>query len=328
MAIRRRASSPAGRIVAHECFEEESLMGAAQDEAVSDASLKGRSESGDRVISLIDVFTVLWSSKWVILAATIVVAAGAAVTSRFLDKQYEASTVVSVVSDEGSSSGLGALGAIASQFTGLASFATSNNNRKAEYIAILQSETLTTAFIERNNLLPVLYAREWDGSANRWKKTKDAPTLWMANRLFKASIRKTTIDLRTTMVTLSITWHDAAMSAQWANGIVALANEYIRAKAISDGERNIAYLNEQLAQSNVVAVQNSISALLENEIKKIMLARGSEEYAFKIIDAATMPERPSSPNPLVWAIVGSTVGILVSSLLVLAFSRRLRRRVV
>ena len=71
--------------------------------------------------------------------------------------------------------------------------------------------------------------------------------------------------------------------------------------------------------------QNSISALLENEIKKIMLARGSAEYAFKIIDAATVPERPASPNPIVWAMVGSIAGILLSSMLVLATSQRLQR---
>jgi uncharacterized protein involved in exopolysaccharide biosynthesis len=135
------------------------------------------------------------------------------------------------------------------------------------------------------------------------------------------------MDVKTGLLTLTIAWNDPAMSAQWANGIVAMANDYIRAKAISDGERNVSYLNEQLAQSNVVAVQNSISALLENEIKKIMLARGSNEYAFKIIDAATVPERPSSPNPFVWAMVGSIAGLLLSSLIVLARSPRLRRLV-
>ena len=300
-------------------------MGAAHSESVSRPSMESRSDSHEVFISLVDVFTVLWSGKWIVLSAAVIFAVAANVTSRFLDKQYESSVVVSAVSEDTNGSSFGALGALASQFTGLASLAASGNNHKAESIAILQSETLTTAFIEKNNLLPVLYARKWDSVAGRWKVPKDAPTPWMANRLFKTEVRRTSIDAKNGLLTLTITWKDPSLSAQWANGIVAMANEYIRAKAISDGERNVSYLNEQLAQSNVVAVQNSISSLLENEIKKIMLARGSDEYAFKIIDTATVPERPSSPNPIVWSIVGSTAGILLSSLLVLAFSRRLRR---
>ena len=300
-------------------------MSAAQYESVSGHAMKDNSSSRDDFISLLDVFAALWRGKWIVVLVAVLAAAGANVASRLLEKQYEASIVVSPVSEETNSSGLGALGALASQFTGLASLGASGNNRKAESIAILQSEGLTTEFIKQNNLLPILYARNWDSAGNRWKVTKDAPTLWMASRLFRNGIRRTATDGKTGLLTLTITWSNPTMSAQWANGIVAMANQYIRAKATSDGERNVAYLNEQLAKSNVVAVQNSISALLENEIKKIMLARGSEEYAFKIIDAATVPERPSSPSPIVWSIVGSIAGILLSSLFLLATSPRLRR---
>jgi LPS O-antigen subunit length determinant protein (WzzB/FepE family) len=299
-------------------------MSAIKYESISEPPVD-RSDSRGDFVSLLDVFEALWASKWKIVLAAVAAAAIANLASRLLEKQYEASIVISPVSEETSSSGLGAIGALATQFTGLASFATSGNNRKAEYVAILQSEELTTEFIKQNNLLPVLYARNWDAAANQWKVPKNAPTLWIANRLFRTDIRRTSADAKTSLLTMTIAWSNATMSAQWANGIVAMANQYIRAKAISDGERNLAYLNEQLAKSNVVAVQNSISALLENEIKKIMLARGSEEYAFKIIDPATVPERPSSPNPIIWSIVGSIAGILLASLAVLAMSPKLRR---
>jgi uncharacterized protein involved in exopolysaccharide biosynthesis len=41
---------------------------------------------------------------------------------------------------------------------------------------------------------------------------------------------------------------------------------------------------------------------LQNEISKMMLARGNDEYALKVIDPATPPERPSSPVPLYWTL--------------------------
>src|SRR4051794_18986615 len=107
-------------------------------------------ESRVQFISLVDIFAVLWSGKWLILSATLLFGAGATFVTRFIQKQYEASVVVSVVSEDTGSSSLGALGALASQFSGLASLANSGSNRKAEYAAILQSESLTTAFIQQN----------------------------------------------------------------------------------------------------------------------------------------------------------------------------------
>jgi uncharacterized protein involved in exopolysaccharide biosynthesis len=303
-------------------------MSAAQYEPITERSTKDGSQSRDDYVSLLDVFSVLWTGKWVILLGAVIFGVGAFFASWLPEKRYEASVVVSAISEDTNSSGLGALGALASQLGGLVSLPGTGSSRKAESMAILQSEGLTTAFIQMNNLLPVLYPKKWDPAAKRWKTVKDEPTLWMANRLFKTSIRRVSTDLKTGLLTMTITWSDPTTSAQWANGIVAMANDYIRSKAISDGERNISYLNEQLANSNVVAVQNSISALLENEIKKIMLARGSDEYAFKIIDAATVPERPSFPNPTVWAILGSALGILLTSIAILASSRRLRRLMV
>jgi uncharacterized protein involved in exopolysaccharide biosynthesis len=51
---------------------------------------------------------------------------------------------------------------------------------------------------------------------------------------------------------------------------------------------------------------------MQNEINKSMAARGSEEYAFKILDPAVVPERPSYPQKLPWAIAGAIGGFILS----------------
>jgi uncharacterized protein involved in exopolysaccharide biosynthesis len=114
-------------------------------------------------------------------------------------------------------------------------------------------------------------------------------------------------------VTLTITWTDPKVAAQWANGLAELTNNYLRQKAISESERNIAYLNDQLAKTSVVALRDSIYSLMESEIKKQMLARGTNEYALKVIDPAVPPEKPTSPKAMLWILMAFCAGLLFSS---------------
>jgi uncharacterized protein involved in exopolysaccharide biosynthesis len=72
----------------------------------------------------------------------------------------------------------------------------------------------------------------------------------------------------------------------------------------------------------MVAVQNSVSTLLESEIKKVMLARGSKEYAFRVLDSAVAPERPSFPNRTVWTVLGFFFGGAAAAAFVLASPSR------
>jgi uncharacterized protein involved in exopolysaccharide biosynthesis len=167
----------------------------------------------------------------------------------------------------------------------------------------------------------VLYAKQWDAVAQKWLTTdpKKTPTLWKANRDFK-KIRAIIDDKKSGMVVLTITWTDPKQAAKWANDLVSITNSYLRDKAIKEAQRNIAYLNEQAAKTNVIEAQKSIYSLLESEINKEMLARGREEYALKVVDPAFVPEKPSSPGPLLLGLLGFGLGCTAAVLWV--FGRR------
>jgi uncharacterized protein involved in exopolysaccharide biosynthesis len=49
-----------------------------------------------------------------------------------------------------------------------------------------------------------------------------------------------------------------------------------------------------------------------------MLARGTDEYALKILDPAVAPEIPSAPKRTIWVIVGFVTGLFISIFIVLA----------
>jgi uncharacterized protein involved in exopolysaccharide biosynthesis len=287
------------------------------------ANAPGHLYAREEAVSLKAILAILWRRRWFILALTLVVAGGTAGVSLLVERRYDAAVVISPVTDDSAGGHLGGLGGLVSQFGGLAAVAglsVSGNERKAESLAILQSEQLTERFIRENNLLPVLFADKWDATNHTWRVSdpKKVPTLWKANEFFKKGVRKVYTDTKTGLTTLTITWKDPKVATQWANALVALANDGIRGRTIEEAERNVTYLNQQLAKTNMVAVQNSISTLLESEIKKIMLAQGSKEYAFRVIDPAVEPERPASPNRTVWTLLGCLVGLIGSSAIVLA----------
>ncbi len=274
-------------------------------------------------ISLGSTFSRLWERKWLILAAAVIVGGGSCIAAFVIPREYEASIVFAPISDDSSSGRLGGLSSLVGSLGGLASVAglsLGGGERRAEYLAILQSESLTERFISENNLLPELFYDKWDAANHRWQSMAPdkVPTLWKGNEFFKKSVRKVATDPKSGLTTLTITWRDPRTAAVWANQLVELANNTIRGHTITESERNISYLNEQLNKSTMVAVQNSLSTLLETEIKKVMLARGSDEYAFRVLDTAVPPERASFPNRRVWTVLGALLGGMAVAIFVLA----------
>jgi uncharacterized protein involved in exopolysaccharide biosynthesis len=282
-------------------------------------------EVDDDQMSIGEILGILLGAKWQILAGTIVFASLAALPAWLLPKSYRAAVLLSPVTNTGSSQ-LGALGSIVSQiggFAGLAGLSVGGDSKKSESTAVLQSEALTEKYIIENNLLPVLFWKKWDAKAGKWKPgdPDSTPTLWKANNLFKKQVRSVTNDAKTGLVTLTIKWRDPQTAAKWANDLVAITNDYLRGKAIEETDRNIAFLNDQALKNNVVEVKQAIYKILESEISKGMVARGSREYAFKILDPAVAPERPTTPDPPIWILGGALGGLFLSSALVLLRSR-------
>jgi uncharacterized protein involved in exopolysaccharide biosynthesis len=272
-------------------------------------------------ITLQQFLVSLWRAKWMIAAVAAGFAAAAAVAASFVPKTYRSTLVVALVSDSGASGQLAALGSIASQFGlgSLAGLGGQQSSRAAESLAVLQSRTLIEGYIRDNDLLPVLYANLWDPQNRKWKTARadKAPTLWKGGEYFSRKILNVRTDPKTGLVQVTVTWKDSKMAATWANGLAKLANQVLRAKAIEESDRNVAYLTEQAAKTGVVEARQTIYKLLENELYKVMLARGTEEYAFKVLDPAAISEKPYAPRFSVWVVAALVGGAFAASLLVL-----------
>jgi uncharacterized protein involved in exopolysaccharide biosynthesis len=52
-------------------------------------------------------------------------------------------------------------------------------------------------------------------------------------------------------------------------------------------------------------------------MRKIMLARGREQYALKVLDPASVPEKQSFPQPVLWISAAFFIGLFIAVFFVL-----------
>lgn len=186
-----------------------------------------------------------------------------------------------------------------------------SSDRKSEAIATMQSRTLTDSFVKDNNLLPVLFASRWDQATQQWKPDVKVPTLWDANKLITRDVRKVVEDRKTGLITLAVEWSDPELAAAWAFDLVERTNKLLQQSAYERSTRNIEYLKKQLEQTNIIEVRQAIYKLMESELKTSMLAQRSEDYAFKVLDSAVVPEEKVRPRRVLIVALGIVAGMFL-----------------
>lgn len=281
---------------------------------------KPKAEFAGDALSVNDVVKGVRTHPFLIIGVVSICAALALLISFLMKPVYRAAVVLSPVKEEGGGSLLSGLPA---QLGGLASVVGmdfGSLGSKDEFIAILGSQAFTGEFIERENLMPELFADLWDADAETWnvRDADDIPTAWDAFNYFDTKIRSISVDKRTGLITLEIFWIDPNRAATWANELVSRVNRAIRDKTIEESQRSILYLNEQLAKTNIVGVEQAIYRLMEEQLNRIMYASVRDEYAFKVLDPAVASDvdvyvRPNRPLMFVLgAFFGGVLGVLIA----------------
>jgi uncharacterized protein involved in exopolysaccharide biosynthesis len=265
-----------------------------------------------REIDVMAIARVLWA-HWLLILCVVIACAAVAIYLAFTAvPRFRADVTVTEVRNA-----MGQQGQIAGQLGGLASLVGFNlgEGEDRDAAAVLESRWLVEQFITRNNLLRELTP---PGSKPR--------SLWRAVQDFQRSILSIRQDPRKGVTTISIEWTDPAAAARWANDFVALANELIRNKALTESKRNLAYLSEQIDHTNVVELRRVLFNLVENETKTVMLASGRPEYAFRTVDPAVPPEIRSSPRRTLILGVGIGIGLVLGALIALLHDLYVRQR--
>lgn len=292
----------------------------------------------DDEINLSELWLAIWAGKFIIIAITAVFAIASVLYALSKPDVYKASVLLSPVSSQGGSGGLGAL---AGQFGGLASLAGINlsgggGDQTSIALATLESRSFIENFIKKHDLLvPLMAAKEWNSATDSLildeelydKKTQKwirevkppqtpEPTLWEAFTEFKKML-SVTQDKSTSLITIEVEFFSPTLSKAWLILLVKDINEFIRTQEKEETQASIKYLENELENIQVKNMETVFYQLIEEQTKTMMLAQVKKEYVFKTIDPAQVPDKKSGPKRALIVILGMLIGGFLSLLIIL-----------
>lgn len=284
-------------------------------------------------IDLRELFGILWAEKWLIIGVTAVFAIGSVIYALMQTDIYRAEAVLAPADAEQSMGGLGSQLGGAAALLGV-NLGASGGDNISTAIATLRSRQFIGRFIEENNLYVPLFAGQWDKStgtgvidpeiydavSGTWLLLGGRPSEQEAYRAFSRILSVGGPDRTTGIVTVAINWHNPDEAAEWVNKLVSAINADIKTQDVSEATSAIAYLRNQLEQTQLVDMQRVFYQLIESQTRITMLADVREEYVFKVIDPASIPDVNVEPRRSVIVIVGIFIGGLLS--LVIALFRQ------
>jgi LPS O-antigen subunit length determinant protein (WzzB/FepE family) len=246
-------------------------------------------------VGMRELMELLWCSRLTIAVASGLCAALAVIYAIVATSWYRADVLLAPADAkavQGLSGQLGNLG-------GLASLAGINlgsaNQANNEALAVLQSRDFARSFLEEENVLPLIYAKQKNSLSRRLTSEK-VPDVRDAVKYFQDNVLFVQQDKKTNLVTLAVEWTESDTAARWANILATRLNDRMRQRALLEAETNTNYLRTELQSANIVTLQQSLGRLLESELQKLMIARGNKEYSFRVIDHAEAPKRRTRPK--------------------------------
>ena len=291
----------------------------------------------DDEIDLKELFMVLWSGKWLISAVTGLAAAISVVVALSLPNIYTASALLAPAESSG-----GGLSGLMKQYGGLASLAGVSlpggreGSRAQLGMQLMKSRAFIGDFVERRDILPELMAVEawdsgsgdiifdpeaYDSASKTWVRDVEppkspAPSSQEARKAFSA-ILGVSQDKQTGYVTVSIEHQSPIVAARWVNWLVEDVNAAVKAQDVSEAEKSIEYLKQQVANTSLADLQAMFFELIQSQTETVMLAEVRPEYVFKTIDPAVVPEEKSKPSRALICVLGTLLGGMLGVVIVL-----------
>lgn len=260
----------------------------------------------DNEIDLLELWDVLWAGRQVIVAATFLFAVFSIFYSLTRTEIYRAEALLAPAQNRESGSPLaGQLGGAAA-LVGI-DLGSSGIYQVNSVLATLRSREFILKFVNDHGLQDQLFPGQTEGS--------EGPTDWQIYRKF-SGIFNVTRDASTELVRLSIQWTDPVQGAEWTNLIVSAINAHEKARDVEEATSAIEYLQAQLSTTQLVEMQRVFYQLIESQTRVVMLADVRDEYVFRVIDPAVVPDQRISPKRRVMVIIGTIIGLAGSMIFV------------
>ncbi len=204
-------------------------------------------------INLREYWHVLLRRRWFVVRTVIATVVLTVVVTLLLPNIYQSKAVLIPLGQPTSTlqSALGELGSL------LPIGAASTENPSTRLLAILQSRTLAEDVIQRLDLLPRLFAKDWDAEQKRWQ-TDEPPTMAEAVKMMQEEVVSSAWDEQKGIVMITVEYTDAELAA-------AIANEYVEAlqRSLNQNAFTLAKKNRVFVEGQLDKTRQDLSAAEE-----------------------------------------------------------------
>ena len=291
----------------------------------------------DGEIDLYDLFLVIMNGKWLIITVTFVLSLLSVVYAIYQPNIYRSEALLAPAEQQQSNG----LSALAGQFGGLASLAgvnlgDSGSNNTDLALAILKSRKFISEFIEKHSIMPDLMAIEsWNSIDNtviygkniydevdqKWVRKvefpfKPKPSTQEAYKEF-IKIVSATKDPDSGMIIIAVEHFSPFIAQQWVNWLIEDINLTMKKRDVIEATKSTEFLMAQIEKTNVADIRVVLYKLVEEQAKTIMFANVRDEYVFKTIDPALVPEEKLKPKRALIVIVSTFFAGVIGVFIVL-----------
>ena len=289
-------------------------------------------------IDLSELFHVLWDKIFYIGAITSIFSLISIIYALMLPNIYQSKATLMAVEQSSGMSGM------VGKYSGMASLAgisldSESGSKDQEAIARIKSfEFFSNNFlpnIKLENLMAVekwnqpsntltYYASDFNSESRQWlRKAKpprsNIPTSQEAYEEF-VKIMSVNKDKKTNLVTLMVEHKSPFIAQQWVEIMINQIDQVMRDQDKQTATKSIEYLNSLTPTIFNEDIKKALSALQQEQMKRLMMVEASDNYIFKVLDSPIVPELKSQPKRSIIVIWGTILGMVLSALGVLVFN--------
>jgi len=280
--------------------------------------------SGEDEINLGEYFAILRRNGWKIVLFSLAVGLVTLLVMFLLPNIYKASAVLTPAVDEKRPNP--ALGILASLGVDIG-----NTTKVEDLETLFKSNDLTVRVFRKYNLWPVVLPDRFDLATGKLKpcwtdrlsgreKGPRTPGDWDAIRVARDCLR-VSVNKRAGTVSLSFESPSAEGSATIVGYYLDEGKSRLQEEALDRAVKNKKFIEEQIGKTVDALTRDRLYALYGQEVEREMMGRNREQFGFRVIDSPRAPDRKSGPHRLLISFLVVVLSILLSSIVLAAWSR-------
>ena len=292
----------------------------------------------DDEIDLSELFHVLWDKKFYIGAISSIFSLISIIYALMLPNIYQSKATLMAVEQSSGMSGM------VGRYSGMASLAgisldSKSGSKDQEAIARIKSfEFFSNNFLPNMKLENLMAVKKWNQASNtltyyagdfnsesrQWlRKAKpprsNIPTSQEAYEEF-VEIMSVNKDKKTNLVTLMVEHKSPFIAQQWVEIMINQIDQVMRDQDRQTATKSIEYLNSLAPTVINEDIKKALSALQQEQMKRLMMVEANDNYVFKVLDSPIAAELKSKPRRSLIVIWGTILGMVLSALGVLVFN--------